>query len=100
MTNRTPCIECNKLTSGYCEQHKNAQILQGGVCPCEDGTCPTLLKDLHKGDEGFCGYHAHIVRAKYVKPPLEATKHSIDVNNVTASIPVDPADANICDGCE
>lgn len=48
------------------------------LCPITDGTCK---KD--------CGYDGHITINL-------AKKNKINV----FSLPVDPADANICDGCE
>ena len=56
----------------------NEAEFKGKICPITDGTCP---RD--------CGYPAHatIVRAK---------KNKLNV----FSVPVDPADANICEGCE
>ena len=51
---------------------------KGKICPITDGTC-----------DRQCGYGAHatITRAK---------KNKFNI----FSVPVDPADANICEGCE
>lgn len=48
------------------------------LCPITDGTCPRN-----------CGYGAHITINR-------AKKNKINI----FELPVDPAEANICDGCE
>jgi len=53
-------------------------VYKGKICPITDGTCP---RD--------CGYGAHATITR-------ARKNIIN----RLSIPVDPAEANICDGCE